>query len=355
MKAGFQGTFVLSWAQTEVDGQSCPQDSLLRVGAAWRWGGTAVRVDGPQDVLILSGSEEVAQVRRRAARMVRRLVGEAVMQGRPDPGIDEDAPDCADHSFEVTDGRQVYVLTIVPVPQTGARLLMVVGDAPPQDTDLWVVRTAFGATPATAPQPAGGVICFTPGTKIRTEGGPRMVETLRPGDRVQTRDNGLQEVLWTGQRRMSGARLFAMPHLRPVRFRAGAFGIARPDADLLVSPQHRMLLRGPAARALFNTDEVLVAAQDLLNGRNIIVDHDLREVSYVHVLLPNHNILWANGLESESFHPAAARIDTIEDRQRAGLLALLPFAASTPMDYGGFARRNLTGPEAAILRHELAA
>ncbi len=355
MKTGFQGTFVISWTQTEVDGLTSPSLDVLRVGASWRWGGVAVRVDGPQDVLILSGAEEVAEVRRRAARMVRRLVGGAITLNRGsalDPDEDLLLPD---QSFVVTDGRQSYVLTIIPVPDTGARLLMVVGDVPPPDRDLWVVRTSF--EPFAAPvgqRQAGGVICFTPGTRIMAADGPRLIEALRPGDRVLTRDNGAQEILWTGHRRMSGARLYAMPGLRPIRFRAGALGIGRPDADLLVSPQHRMLLRGDAAKALFNADEVLVAAEDLLNDATITVDHDLREVTYVHLLLPQHNILWANGLETESFHPSNTSIDTIDEAQRGGLLALMPFADKTPHEYGDYARRNLSASEAAILRHEMA-
>lgn len=357
MKTGFQGTFVISWTQTEVDGLQGPSFDVLRVGASWRWSGAAVRVDGPQNVLILNGAEEVIEVRRRAAQMVRRLVGAAVTTARPGlHALSDDEVPLADQSFVVTDGRQSYVLTIIPVPDTGARLLMVVGDVPPHDNDLWVVRTTFGASAAPlGERQAGGVICFTPDTRIMTLDGPVLVQGLRSGDRVLTRDNGAQEILWTGHRRMSGARLYAMPHLRPVRFRAGALGTGRPEADLLVSPQHRMLLRGDAARALFNTDEVLATAEDLVNDHSITVDHDLREVTYIHLLLERHNILWANGMETESFHPSNTALDTIEDSQRAGLLALLPYAAENPHAYGDYARRNLSSPETAILRHEMAA
>ncbi len=356
MKTGFQGTFVISWTQTEVDGLAGPSMDVLRVGASWRWSGVAVRVDGPQDVLILSGAAEIAEVRKRAARIVRRLVGVAVLPSKtPALDLDEDIP-LPDQSFVVTDGRQSFVMSIIPVPDTGARLLMVLGDVPPSNADLWVVRTSF--EPCAAPvgqRQTGGVICFTPGSKILTETGQRLIEDLRPGERVQTRDNGLQEILWAGHRRMSGARLHAMPGLRPIRFRAGALGIGRPDEDLLVSPQHRMLLRGPAARALFNADEVLVAAEDLLNDHTITVDHDLRDVSYVHLLLPQHNILWANGLESESYHPASTSFDTVAPEQRAALLSFVPSAEHSPQDYGDFARRTLSASEAAILRHEMAA
>ncbi len=361
MKTGFQGTFVISWTQTEVDGLQGPSLDLLRVGASWRWGGAAVRVDGPKNVLILNDAQAVAEVRRRAAQMVRRLVGAAVSSARrPQPALPEDEAPLTDQSFVVTDGRQSFVLTVIPVPDTGAKLLMVVGDVPPADNDLWVVRTSFGSSAAslatqTQTQTQGGVICFTPDTRIMTAAGPVLVQNLVPGDRVLTRDNGPQQIKWTGHRRMSGARLYAMPHLRPIRFRTGAMGLDRPDQDLLVSPQHRMLLRGAAARALFNTDEVLAKAEDLVNDFSITVDHVSREVTYVHLLLERHNILWANGLETESFHPSNTALDMIDDGQRAGLVDLIPDVAENPFSYGDHARRNLTSSETAILRHEIAA
>ncbi|EEW24689.1 Hint domain-containing protein, partial [Rhodobacter ferrooxidans] len=201
----------------------------------------------------------------------------------------------------------------------------------------------------------GGVICFTPDTRISTPDGFCLIQHLRPGMQILTKDNGPQEVLWAGQRRMSGARLHAMPHLRPIRFRTGALGVGRPEDELVVSPQHRMLVQGAAAQALFNVSEVLVTAEDLVNDHSIMVDRQLREVTYVHILLEAHQIVWANGLETESFHPANTALETIEPSQRAALLGMLPHIAQNPYSYGDHARRNLTASEAAILRHDLAA
>jgi hypothetical protein len=350
------GTFVISWSQTEVDGLKAASLDLLSVGATWRWTGAAVRVDGPQGVLLLEGAEGATDIRKRAARMVRRLVGVAVAGNAAPPNAEEPAEDLAEQGFIVTDGHQSFTVTIIPVPDTGARLLMVVGDLPPADQDLWVVRAAIDRTHSGAgARTAGGVICFTPDTRLMTPDGARAIQSLRPGDLILTRDNGPQPVLWSGHRRMSGARLYAMPHLRPIRFRAGALGTDRPDADLLVSPQHRMLVKGASALALFNTPEVLVAAEDLVNDGSIMVDQAMREVTYVHILLEQHNIVWANGLETESFHPSNTALDTIDPVQREGLLALLPGVAQNPHGYGDYARRNLSGSEAAILRHDMAA
>lgn len=355
MGTGFGGTFVISWSQTEIDGLQAAPVNALAVGASWSWGGDAVRVDGPDKVLRLEQADGEENVRRRAARMVRRLVG-AALSGTQDLSAVEAHDPLTDSVIVVTDGVQTFTMTIIEVGSGTAPLLMFMGSLPPKGRNLWVVHHAMDNLLRQNPlgPSSGGVICFTPGTMIDTPEGPRPVESLREGDRVSTKDNGAQDVLWIGSRRMTGARLFAMPTLRPIRIRAGALGIDRPDQELLVSPEHRMLIRGAAANALFNTPEVLVAARDLINGSSVAVDTALRQVTYVHLLLPQHQVLWANGVESESFHPANAALSTLADEDRARLLAIYPELEYDPTSFGGYARRNLSSSEAAILRHEAA-
>ncbi len=355
MRTGYRGTFVISWTQTELDGIVAAPLDLLVVGATWRWTGEAVRVDGPQGLLVLSGDPEAADVRRRAAHMVRRLVGTALAE-RPQVHEQAEDDDVPDRGFVLTDGRRSFFATLIEAKGQGARLLMFVGEVPQESADLWVVRTSVGLEPPVADNPlAGGVICFTPGTRITTPDGPKLIETLRPGDVIQTKDDGPQPILWAGSRRMTGARLFAMPHLRPVRVRMGALGAGRPDGDLVISPQHRLLVKGPSAQALFNVPEVLVAACDLVNDRSILIDSALKEVTYVHILLERHQVVWANGLETESFHPSNTSLETVNPVQRSELLSIFPGIDTDPNRYGGFARRNLTATEAAILRHDTAA
>lgn len=362
MKTGYLGTFVISWAQTEIDGVIGAPIDCLSTGACWRWSGEAVRVDGPANLLVLTGAEGEAEVRSRAARMVRRLLGAAIEGGGAESfagfsavsGLPE-FPDLPDQSFTITDGIEAFVVTLVELPAARARLLMFSGRIPPRDCDLWLVDSTVDQRPEPMRLPEPGVICFTPGTLIETPEGKRPVEALRPGDRVCTRDDGAQELLWIGARRMSGARLYALPHLRPVRIRTGAFGIHRPDGDLLVSPQHRLLLKGPSARALFNEAEVLVQAIDLVNGTSVRLEERMPEVHYIHLMFARHQVITANGLESESFHPASTALDMIAPDQRAGLLSLCPGAENDPLSYGAFARRTLSPSEAAILRHDVAA
>lgn len=354
MKTGFRGTFVISWSQTEVDSLEAAPLQSLTVGAAWAWRGDAVRVDGPSELLRLDRADGEVNLRKRAARMVRRLVGAAVENTTNLAEIEVDEP-LMDSSFVVTDGAQSYTITVIEVGQGARPLLMFLDELPPRNTDLWVVHHTLDTSMLSQMGPdSGGVICFTPGTRIETPDGPRNVEDLREGDRVSTKDNGAQQISWIGSRRMTGARLFAMPKLRPIRIRSGALGVERPDEEFLVSPEHRMLIRGEKARALFNTPEVLVSAKDLINGSTISVDLHVREVTYVHLLLPRHQIVWANGVETESFHPANTALSTLEHGDKARLLDAYPDLEYDPHTYGGYARRNLSASEAAILNHSAA-
>lgn len=354
MGTAYNGTFVISWSQTTIDSlQSAPVD-FLKVGVTWGWDGEAVRVDGPNDLLRLDDAEGDADRRKRAARMVRRLVGAAIEDTTDLSAIRVDHP-IADKCFVLTDGRSTYTVTLIESGTRKPPLLMFLNSLPPKNCDLWVVHASLANTIAQSDaEHQGAVICFTPGTRILTPEGVRLIEDLREGDHVQTKDNGSQPIQWMGQRRMTGARLFAMPKLRPIRIRAGLFGLDEPDEDLLVSPEHRMLIKGRVAMDLFNTPEVLVAARDLVDHDRVSVDLTLREVTYVHLLLPKHEILFANGVESESFHPANAALSTLDATDRARLLDMLPSVEFNPQSYGGHARRNLSSSEAAILIHQAA-
>ena len=352
MKTGYKGTFVISWSQTELDGHwSAPLD-VLRVGASWAWAGDAVRVDGPNDILPLGLAKGVADIHRRAAQSVRRLLSAVDVQVPISKDEDVDAP-MFEKSFNVTDGRDTWTVTVIETSPHKPPLLMFVGEIPPRHEELWIVShnidTGRAMPSADAP---GGVICFTPGTVILTETGPRRIEELSEGDRIQTKDNGCQELLWVGQRRVSGARLYAMPHLAPIRMREGAIDKGVPDDGLLVSPDHRMVLRGARAQALFNCDEVLVTARDLINDQSVYVDRNIKELTYIHLLLPSHQVVFANSVETESFHPASAALSHLDDDDRSRMFQRIPELRGDPQAYGAFARRVLSASEVAILRHD---
>lgn len=168
------------------------------------------------------------------------------------------------------------------------------------------------------------VVCFTAGTEIATPQGWRRVENLRPGDMVLTRDNAEQPVVWTAERRLSRRELALRPNLHPVRIRAGALGPANPSQDLLVSPQHRILLHSKIAERMFGTREVLVPAIKLIHLPGVAQMQPLGEVVYHHFLLEKHHLITANGAVTESFFPGQQALHSITKRAREELFILFP-------------------------------
>jgi hypothetical protein len=348
MGTGFRGAFVISWTQTFIEGLPAQEEQDLVAGMSWAWHGRAVPMEGDGAALILTASRDHQELRPRAARVVCKILQ------RPPPCPAELAADEADPifrgAFVVSDGTRFFTVVPIIIEDGAAPVLLFADDMPPPDKDLTIVHCSdrtLRATPSERPS----VICFTPGTRLRTETGVVAIEDLGPGDRLLTRDNGPQEVLWSGHRRMSGARLFAMPDQRPIRIRQGALGVDRPDDDLVVSPEHRVLVQGRAALDLWGEPEVLVRAADLVGDRFITVDHSLRETWYIHLLLDRHEVVWANGLEVESFHPGFMGLDNLSGDQRGSLLDLRPELGHNPDLYGAPARRMINRAEAAILLH----
>ncbi len=142
-----------------------------------------------------------------------------------------------------------------------------------------------------------GIPCFTPSTQILSAFGERPVEALRPGDLVQTRDNGLQPIAWVGMRRLDRFELAAQLNLRPIRIAARAFGNALP---LIVSPQHGVLLTAGDGQ---ETQLVRAKHLALMQGGQARVMQGVRCVTYVHLMFEAHQIIFSNGIPTESFYP----------------------------------------------------
>lgn len=144
------------------------------------------------------------------------------------------------------------------------------------------------------------VICFAAGTMIATPDGEAPVESLGVGDELCTWDGDILPVRWIGRRHLSWWDLAVNPQLRPVRIFAGALGGGLPRTDLVVSPQHRVLIEGPKIDLWFGTSRVLVAAKSLVDGGRAQFELQVDHVTYFHLLLDGHQILSANGAPAES-------------------------------------------------------
>jgi hypothetical protein len=134
------------------------------------------------------------------------------------------------------------------------------------------------------------VTCFAAGTGIATPGGRVAVERLQIGDLVRTLHAGDRPVKWVGWRRYDGGAIEGNPAVLPVCIKRNAIADGVPERDLWVSPGHAIAI-----------DNVLVHAARLVNGASVVQARAVETVTYYHVELETHEILFAENCPVESF------------------------------------------------------
>ena len=131
--------------------------------------------------------------------------------------------------------------------------------------------------------------CFAAGVRITTPAGEVPVEELAVGDLVLTLDGTAQPIRWIGQRRVDCRRHPAPASIMPVRVQAHAFGSGQPARDLFLSPDHAIFVEG-----------VFIPVKHLINGETVR-QIDTAAVTYFHIELPQHDVIFSEGLASESY------------------------------------------------------
>ena len=154
-------------------------------------------------------------------------------------------------------------------------------------------------------------------------------------------DRSYQPIRWIGSSKRP-----ATGDLAPILIRKGALGNSR---DLRVSPQHRMLLQGWQAEMLFGEEEVLATAKSLVNDHSILRDEG-GKVEYFHMLFDTHEIIWAEGAPSESFHPGEQGWKALDQATRDEIVTLFPELADGRFeDYGASVRKSLKKNDGQLL------
>jgi collagen type I alpha len=133
------------------------------------------------------------------------------------------------------------------------------------------------------------VACFAEGTRIRTPDGERAVEHLRVGEMVLSAFGGAIPVCWLGHRLIDCRRHPTPREVMPVRVCANAFAPGVPSRDLLLSPDH----------AVYCNDR-LIPVRYLVNGASI-AQEEVDTVTYWHIELPAHDVIFAEKLACESY------------------------------------------------------
>jgi hypothetical protein len=185
------------------------------------------------------------------------------------------------------------------------------------------------------------VPCFVSGARIDTARGAVKVEDVQVGDLVRTLDDGWQPVRWHGARRVPSLGAMAA-----VRIPAGTFG---DHGALAVSPQHRLHFSGWQAELYCGEAEVLVKAIHLVRAGRLQQDASGAPVTYHHLLFDRHQIIRAEGLWSESYHPGPMTMGDHDPDMRDEIITLFPELAANFDAYGPAARTEVPAHVAALL------
>lgn len=210
-------------------------------------------------------------------------------------------------TFYLRDGRVVFT------PSDGSVL---------QDATL--VSTSYVVTQGSLAVGDLAPVCLTPGTMVLTVSGKRPVETLKSGDLVISADRGAIALCFLRSRMFSAAHLSENPKHRPVKIKAHALGAGFPSRDLVVSPQHRMLLRSAIALRMFGEAEILVPACQLVGLPGITQDPAPRDVTYIHMLFDHHAIVYAEDTPTETMFLGKQTHEMLSGREITEIQSRLP-------------------------------
>jgi hypothetical protein len=189
--------------------------------------------------------------------------------------------------------------------------------------------------------------CFAEGTLIDTLNGPKACEALVAGDVVETQ-NGAETLIWVGQRTLDFSQ--SAHNDRPVLIKAHTFGKGLPKRDVMVSPQHKILMEGEAVQDLFGCSHVLAPAKGLLDHPGVRWMQGKKRVTYVSMLFAEHQVVRAEGLEMESLYPGPYALRTLGAEMRAEVNGALSESAKLGnAGYGPHAHRALSVREANML------
>lgn len=230
--------------------------------------------------------------------------------------------------------------------QTNSTIDLILKEEQSNDAELFHVEETVGIVAFEA----GLILCFTPGTYITTPVGPIEISYLKQGDIVITKDNGLQPIRWIGGKRVTKLRQMIAPHIAPIYIKAGSLGFGRPNRDLWVSPQHRFLISHYKTKLYFNEDEIFVPAKALVNDINIWQENAYEDTYYYHIMFDQHQVIYANGIETESLHPGHLAKDGLDGKARDELFEIFPELRCHPESYGKAARPIYRYQESQILK-----
>lgn len=135
--------------------------------------------------------------------------------------------------------------------------------------------------------------CFLRGTSILTTEGEIRIEDISIGDRVETVEGHRLPVKWIGRQRFrKTAESDWQKSILPVCVSRFALDDRTPHKDLYLSPGHALFIEG-----------ALIPAGYLINDRSVVqaLPEGTEDIEYFHIELETHEVIFAEGLPTETF------------------------------------------------------
>lgn len=140
--------------------------------------------------------------------------------------------------------------------------------------------------------------CFTKDTALLTNKGEKLIQRLKVGDKILTRDNGFKEITWINKVKVTKPNKKVLP--------INVLGT-------LYSPNHRILqLVSSKEREVFDFAKNI--------GQVTLVDN----VTYFHFTLDQHEVVLSNGMWTESFYISDYSLSLLDEDSKKELLELFP-------------------------------
>ena len=131
-------------------------------------------------------------------------------------------------------------------------------------------------------------------TEIVTADGLLPVEHLTLGDRIVTREFGMQKLIWMGHQYVT---------CNAVRLLPGALGHDLPKDRMFLPAGQRVLVRDWRAQVLYDTQAAGVRARRLVDGEHI-KNVGARNMRLFYLGFEQRSTIYANGIEMLSHEPS---------------------------------------------------
>lgn len=104
----------------------------------------------------------------------------------------------------------------------------------------------------------------------------------------------------------------------------GSLGPDLPKRAFCVLPQHRILITPTVAENRHSTVGQLVAAKGLLHHHGVRRKNGCKAVEYFHLIFDQHEVIFSEGVATESFYPGPVAVGTLDHAAKSELTSLFP-------------------------------